>query len=183
MIDDTKTFGAPHPVAFFYFDYQEKSTQTSMTVVRCILRQLLDQGPTVPENVSAVYAASGSSRPPQQAEFERLILDVVKEAGRAYVIFDALDECAAEHRITIIRTLSRLGHIPGLQLLVTSREPAPELVDTFPNTLEVKVTAQRHDISLYIREELEKNGVYDMDGGGEFADTVVEKLTASAAGM
>ncbi|KAK4450204.1 vegetative incompatibility protein HET-E-1 [Podospora aff. communis PSN243] len=187
IIDDLRNRSSgtspPNGVAFVYFDQQEQSNQTTPAVIRSILRQLLDRPAPVPEAVSNLYQASESGQRLTEIEFERLIPEVAKESGRVYIVIDAFDECTPDQRRAFLRTLSHMSRLEGLQLLITGRERIQDYTGVFPHHLSLQISAQDEDIGLYIRQELTRHGVYEMDGGPEFAKQLTMKLTAGAEGM
>lgn len=169
-------------IAYFYFDHQDQSSQLPATVLSCILRQLLEQQRAIPEAVARVYKNVGSKGGLPQFECASLITEVTKGLSRVYLVLDALDECAPEHRVSLLQTLSQLSRVPGLRLLVTSRPHIRELTTAFTQFLRLKIVAQDEDIRLYIRQELTRNGIHDMCDA-EFAKELIQKLTQGADGM
>jgi len=111
------------PVAFFYLSHADRQAQTSHAVLSCLLRQVLEQVPSLPETVRAVYdtAQAKGGGALSAFECERLLAEVLGELPRAYLVLDALDECADEHRGSLLRTLGQLGQLRGVRVLVTSR--------------------------------------------------------------
>lgn len=169
-------------MAYFYFDHQDQPAQLPATVFSCILRQLLDQQPAIPEAVSRVYNNIGSKGGLSQYECASLIAEVVKGLGHVYLVLDALDECAPEHRAPLLQTLSQLSSVPGLRLLVTSRPHIREITTAFTRPLRLNIVARDEDIKLYIRQELSRNGIHDMCDT-DFATGLIQRLSQGADGM
>jgi len=129
----TQTQTQSTPVAFFYLSHADRQAQTSHAVLSCLLRQVLEQVPSLPETVRAVYdtAQAKGGGALSAFECERLLAEVLGELPRAYLVLDALDECADEHRGSLLRTLGQLGQLRGVRVLVTSR-PHVKFVSLLP---------------------------------------------------
>jgi hypothetical protein len=151
-------------------------------VFSCILRQLLDQLPTIPSFVSSVYNDTHLRGQLTQFECERLITELVRELGRAHLVIDALDECSSEHRASVLQTLRHLGKTQGLRLLVTSRPHAQDIAATFAHHPHLTISAQEEDIRVYIHQELSRNGIYDI-ADEQFVNELEHTLISGADGM
>ncbi len=169
-------------MAYLYFDHQDQSAQQPATVFACVLRQLLDQQPGIPNAVSRMYDSVGPNGKLPQAECRTSIAGLVKRLGRVYLVFDALDECASEYRASFLQTLGQLSQVPGLRLLVTSRPHIQEIATAFTRRVDLKIAARGDDIKLYLEQELKKNGIYDV-ADEKFASGLIYKLTQGADGM
>lgn len=167
-------------MVYYYFDHQDQSAHSPTTVFSCILRQLLARMPSIPKAVSTVYDKSKGGLP--QSECERLITELSKEFDRVYVVIDALDECAPQHRIPVVQTLGTLSKVPGVRLLLTSRPYVSEIAAACTHGLHLKVAARDQDIRLYIREELARSGIFGVEDE-QFARDLIQRLTQGADGM
>jgi hypothetical protein len=151
-------------------------------VFRSILRQFLDQLPTIPDSVSSVYNDTHLRGDLDQFECERLITELVREIGNAHLVIDALDECYSEHRASILQTLRHLSQAQGLRLLVTSRPHSPDITAAFAHHAHLTISAQAEDIRAYIHQELDRNGIYDI-ADEQFIDELERTLISGADGM
>ena len=172
------------PVAFFYFDYQDQANQTPASVLRCILRQLVESLPTIPESVTDLRVRSRDFKEPlPQHECERLILDTLRESGSSYLIVDALDECdGLSNRAAFLQAIKRIRQDNSLRILITSRphvEDVRKALESFP---QITIEAKDQDIRTYLRQELSRPGVSEIVGK-EFADKLLNELPERAHGM
>ncbi|KXX73563.1 Vegetative incompatibility protein HET-E-1 [Madurella mycetomatis] len=184
IIDNLLESASNHalPIAFFYFDYQDQSTQTPTTVLPSILRHLLENIDHIPPSVSSAYETLQPRGKPPVYECERLIGEIAKAVGPTYIIIDALDECSSEHRTTFLRSLDNLSHTHGLRLLVTSRPHFSDITHTFRRHPQIKIEAQEEDIRTYLRHELVRRDISSM-ADGDFVERLVQRLTEGADGM
>ena len=172
------------PVAFFYFDYQDQANQAPASVLRCMLRQLVESLPTIPESVTDLRVRSRDFREPlPHHECERLIIDTLKHSGSSYLIVDALDECdGLSNRAAFLRTIKRIRQDNSLRILITSRphvEDVCKVLEVFP---QITIEAKDQDIRTYLRQELSRPGVSEIVGT-EFADRLLDELPERAHGM
>ncbi|KAK4119318.1 ankyrin [Parathielavia appendiculata] len=143
--------------------------------------QFLDQLPTIPGLVSSVYNDTHLRGQLPQSDCERLFAALVK-LGRAYLVVDALDESSLKHRSSALRTLRHLSQFQGLRLLVTSRPHTQDIAATFAHHPRLNISAQEEDIRVYIHQELQRNGLYDV-ADDRFVGGMVHKLTAGTDGI
>ncbi|KAK4103336.1 hypothetical protein N658DRAFT_505699 [Parathielavia hyrcaniae] len=186
IIDDlfsqNSTSGTASPVAFFYFDHQDRASQSSLNVFSCILRQFLDQLPTIPASISSLYNHTHLRRQLSQLDCEMLLTELARELGYAYLVIDALDECSSDERASVLDTLKHLDRCPGLRLLLTSRPHTQDIASALAHHPRLTITARDEDIRAYIHQELHRSGVYGI-ADESFVRELVHKLTQAADGM
>ncbi|KAK0629465.1 hypothetical protein B0T17DRAFT_615233 [Bombardia bombarda] len=170
------------PVAFFYFDHQEQSEQTPSAVWSCILRQLLEHLPRIPESVSSIYQNRRSGESLSLFETERLLTELIKPLKCAYLVIDALDECSPEHRGGFLQVLGHLSEHRNFRLLATSRPHIQDIINSLQRHPQLAITAHEEDIRLYLHQELNQKNAADV-ADDEFLDRLVQKLSEGADGM
>ncbi|KAL4985112.1 ankyrin [Aspergillus falconensis] len=168
------------PVAFFYFDHQDRSTQSTSAVLCCILRQVLEKLPAIPGSVTELFERIGHKGQIPLHECERLLTDIASSLRCIYLVFDGLDE--SEHWRSFLQSIQNLVRIPQFRLLVTSRPHIREPIDLFQQHPRIRIEAQAEDLKTYLYRELEQGGLYDI-ADQDFADRLVQKLMQGAEGM
>ncbi|KAJ5491905.1 hypothetical protein N7453_010002 [Penicillium expansum] len=168
------------PVAFFYFDHQDQSTQGTSAVLCCILRQLLEQLPEIPSPVAELYEKSGHQGQMPLHECERLLTGLVSGHRFAYLVFDGLDE--SEHRKSFVQSIQNVVRSRQIRMLVTSRPHIRDLIDLSQQHPNLKIEAHEEDLKTYLYQGLEQGGVYDI-ADQSFVDSLVENLMEGADGM
>ncbi|KAJ5167506.1 ankyrin [Penicillium canariense] len=168
------------PVAYFYFDHQDQSTQNTSVVLCCILRQLLEQLPAIPSPVAELYEKGGHQGRIPLHECERLLTDLGSTVRCAYLVFDGLDE--SEHRRTFLQSIQNVVRRSQIRLLVTSRPHIQDLIDLFQQHLNLRIEAHEEDLKMYLYQELDQGGIYDI-ADQSFVNRLVWKLTQRAEGM
>jgi hypothetical protein len=137
-------------VAYFYFKYSLASSMLSVTIA--LLEQFYQQSPSFAEEVVQLQenADSGSVH---LGDVLPVLLAIMRRFGRCFVVLDALDECAPEHRTDLFTLLNSLSQ-SKCHLLATSRpQPRP----FFEDYVTIEVVAADEDIKGMIDKMLPKN--------------------------
>ncbi|CAI7653163.1 unnamed protein product [Penicillium pancosmium] len=168
------------PVAYFYFDHQDQSTQRTQAVLCSVLRQLLDQLPNIPSSVTELFEKSDRQTQIPLHECERLLANLACDVKCAYLVFDGLDE--SEHRRSFLQSIQNVAWNCKFRLLVTSRPHIRDMVDMFQHYPNLLIEANREDLKTYLYQELDQGGIYDI-ADQEFVRGLVRKLVHGAEGM
>ena len=118
-------------LAYFYFDFKDKTKQDSRALLSSLLIQLSDQSDLFCDTLFTLYSAHkrGSEQPTDDslAECLNAMLSVMGQAP-IYLIMDALDECpndtgipsSREKVLKLVKQLIEPCH-PNLHICITSR--------------------------------------------------------------
>lgn len=167
-------------MAYFYFDHQDQSSQSTSVVLCSVLRQLLEQMPTIPSCVTELYEKSGHNGSITLNECERLLADLASGLEYVYLVFDGLDEAA--HRRAFLQSILNVAQTPHVRLLVTSRPHISDLTDLFQQYPNLVIRAHQEDLKTYLYQELEQGEIYKI-ADQQFVKRLVRKLTQGAEGM
>lgn len=137
-------------MAYFYFKYNIASPMVSVAIA--LLEQLYRQSPTLAQEVVQLQQ-NVETDSPELREILPVLLAVARRFGRCFVVLDALDECAPEHKGDLATFLDYLS-TSGCRILATSR-PQPRPV--FEECAKVEVVADESDIGYMIAEYLQKD--------------------------
>ncbi|RPB10817.1 hypothetical protein P167DRAFT_525367, partial [Morchella conica CCBAS932] len=81
-------------VAYIYFDYKGRGNQTPILVLASLVKQLGYQIPHLPQKISKLYEdLEHKGERPSLEELLVVLLSIFASFKRAFIIFDALDEC------------------------------------------------------------------------------------------
>ncbi|KAF3387434.1 Ankyrin-3 [Penicillium rolfsii] len=175
-----KSASETSPVAYFYFDHQDQSSQSTSVVLCSILRQLLEQIPTIPSPVAELYEKSGDKGSMSPKECERLLTDIASSLKVVYLVFDGLDESG--QRRPFLQSILNVARSQHVRLLVTSRPHIADLNDLFQQHPNLIIKAHEKDLETCIYEELQQREMYSVVDQA-FVDKLVRKLTNGADGM
>ena len=147
-------------VAFTYFDYKNRDSQTVLAIIASLLRQLIEKAGHTPQIISDFYASLPSDRKNNSLDVDQCLAfmqTVCKEFTRVFLVFDALDECSTydandgELRSNMISTIQKLSAFATI--FITSRphlRPTQEVLKCVP----VDIQAADSDIRAYLKARI-----------------------------
>ncbi|KAJ7263920.1 ankyrin repeat-containing domain protein [Mycena rebaudengoi] len=170
--------GKSSAVAFFYFDFKVKDENAVEIALRRIVLQLSAQSPHSYRTLDKQYQLSRGQALPNYQVLLRLLKELLREVGRTYVIFDALDECPDTEFGRLMDLISELRGWTSspLHLMITSQPRTgftEEMGDVPCVFLESDVT--QPDIELFIASELRENHRMKTSRADEITHRVVDK--------
>ncbi|KAJ7269760.1 ankyrin repeat-containing domain protein [Mycena rebaudengoi] len=184
LIHDNSLFngrGKSAAVAFFYFDFKNKTDHAVERALRRIVLQLAAQSRCHYEILDAQYNLSGGQTLPTYDDLQRILEELLRQLERTYIIFDGLDECADIEQVQIITLISRLQKWTEspLHLLFTS-QPRTVFSDGFKDVtcIYVESDVTQKDIRLFVEAELRK-----MKTWSSRIDEITDQVVSKSNGM
>lgn len=121
---------------YFYFDVARHSEQTFQHVLATLVRQLFQERPSIPEAVGKVYLRHCKRHTrPSVDELKSLLLSLIQEYDRVFVLIDALDECSnsGRNRDLLLDEICTIQnhHIGNICMLATTQN-IPDVLHRFP---------------------------------------------------
>ena len=149
-------------VACIYCDYKDQVAQTTKNLLASLWLQLAANNQDLSYEVDGLYNKYTSQGPrsrPTLDEVLRILKTEVERYQNVYFVIDALDECSAENRSTLLRQISALP--PSVHLMVTSRflNPVPR---QFKDSIKLEIEADVEDVKYYVKERI--NSVERLSG-------------------
>ncbi|KAK0219019.1 hypothetical protein IW262DRAFT_1462638 [Armillaria fumosa] len=132
------------PVLGVFGDWQNADAQTALSVIRSLLKQLLDTENGLSSSLQKRYKYQTLS------EFTELLSTHIKRYPHAYIVFDALDEFTGDQK-ELISVLKSLGD--NIRLLVTSRDD-PAIQRMHQDDEELRIQADDADIKELVMSKL-----------------------------
>ncbi|KAF7349466.1 HET-domain-containing protein [Mycena sanguinolenta] len=179
-------FAAHAPaVAFFYFDFRHKETQSIEHALRRIVLQLSAQSPHPYETLDEQYQLSKGQKLPTCLELQSVFQKLTKECGRTYIVLDALDECdpsGFSELIKLILVIKTWTETP-LHLMITS-QTRDIFSESFTGMSHITLKAnamQKEDIKYFVTKELQTNEKLII--WQDCTTLVVEQITEKSNGM
>ncbi|CZR69571.1 uncharacterized protein PAC_19471 [Phialocephala subalpina] len=123
------TNGATTRTAYFYFDFNDKSKQSTFNCLRSLAHQLIEQSDTVHEDILDVFDKyKGSSSSLSQELVIDILALLLSCPKKTFLIIDALDECMEDERKEFLTALSTIKDIASgnFGIFITSR-PEPDI--------------------------------------------------------
>jgi len=168
----------PAAVAFVYFDYEIRASQTALCVLSSVLRQLVTHLESIP---SFIGESIKKHETPSIDEITRLLQLLVRTIGPVYIVVDALDECDALQRKCVLGTLQKLAEVESVRLFATARPHIEDIKTLFDPYPQLEIKADDGDLHAYMYHNIGLRGAYDIVND-EFAKFIVETLTERAHG-
>jgi len=166
-----------------YFDYKLQNIQTPTAVFSSILRQSLAYLKGIPESISNTYkqrSASGNALAEQ--ELQDYILGVLGSMSVAYIVIDALDECAEAYRVSMLSFYGQLRNNVKIRVLITSRQHLRVISEGLKDDHQMPIKATSEDLNLYISRRLGDHRVKERVNK-DLSKNIVDKLQEGAKGM
>lgn len=168
---------------FFYFDYNNPSSQTAEDVIRALLKQLVYQLDTIPGDVLRAYKESTKmGGQPKTKAFIELFLTCTRLFSKVYIFLDAYDECLERERSLLAPFLQQLDAAETIFTYVTSREHLRGyLKEILSKAVDLEIRATPQDVKEYLAQKLAENR--SLRNKSNLKKKIVEKITSSAEGM
>ena len=150
-------------LAFVYYNYKEKLSQTIEYFVGVIMRQLVERKTIIPDYVHTLYKDHrGKGTNPTLTKYLELLQLLAKDCSEVYIIIDALDECVEKGGQPIWSDLiiKVQASTVNLNLLYTSRDmDIRHIAEIFRNPTVIPIRATETDIRTYAEEKLQSKNV------------------------
>ena len=174
-------------VTCFYFDFAARKEQSVTNMLGSLLKQLVGGMANVPEEISRAFQQERMAiggRGPRLPDMVKM-LQTITSSLRTFVCIDALDECAAVHRVTLLDSLKQiLEKSPRTRIFIIGRPHIRAEVERrlAGRVISVSVGPSRDDIAGYLRVRLERDETPDAMGESLAAD-IMEKILENMSEM
>jgi len=185
LCDQARERGAT--VTCFYFDFAARKDQSATAMLGSLLKQIVSGMETIPKDVSRAFEEGKKAiggRGPQLLDIVKT-LQTITSSQRTFVCIDALDECAAVHRVKILDSLKHiLEKSPNTRIFITGR---PHIRGEMEKRLGGKVISvplcpNKEDIIRYIRVRLGEDETPDAMDESLVTD-ILEKIPENVSEM
>ena len=153
-------------VACFYFDFAARKEQSPTSVLGALLKQLVCGLEVTPKEISLAYQGQKNAiggREPQLADIVKMLRNTASMKP-TFICIDALDECVARSRVTILGALNQiLQSSPGTRMFVTGRPHIEAEVGKClcGRGMAIRITPRRDDIIGYLHSRLKEDTTPD----------------------
>ena len=148
-------------VACFYFDFAAQKEQPSTSMLGALLKQVVSGLGEVPGEIAKAYEDQKrviGGRRPELSDILKM-LQATSSEKLTFICIDALDECAADHRVRVLDSLRILQKSPGTRIFVTGR---PHIQDEIGRRISgkvmtIRIAPKRGDVIGYLRARLSED--------------------------
>ena len=182
-----QTRGQGTAVTCFYFDFAARKEQSVTNMLGSLLKQVVGGMPKVPEGVSRAFQEKGMAiggRGPRLPDMVKMLQTITSELP-TFVCIDALDECAAVHRVKLLDSLKQiLAKSPRTRIFIIGRPHIRAEIEKrlAGRVISVSVSPSRDDIIGYIRVRLDEDETPDAMDSSLAAD-IMEKIPENMSEM
>ena len=182
-----QTRGQNIAVTCFYFDFAARKEQSVTNMLGSLLKQVVGGMAKVPEEISRAFQEERMAiggRGPRLPDMVKMLQTITSELP-IFVCIDALDECEAAHRVTLLDSLKQiLEKSPRTRIFIIGRahiqaETEKRLAG---RVISVSVGPSRDDIVGYIRVRLDKDETPDAMDKSLAAD-IIERIPKNMSEM
>jgi hypothetical protein len=168
---------------YCYCNYKEQKSQTVSVLIASLLKQLVQDHPTISDSVKSLYDRHfvRNTRPTPD-EFTKALQSEIGRYTKVYIIVDALDEFLKHDQGYLITELQSLAS--NVSLMVTSR-PLPLIEQQFQGARRLDILANDEDIRKYIESRIprERRLVQHVKKDVTLLETMMDKIGTTARGM
>lgn len=171
-------------LAHFYFNYQDRRTQSAEVVLASLLRQLAMSSLETPRPLVELHKRIESQqRQVQKQDLDQAILLICADFDRIFIVIDALDECDSEHRKNLLRSFAILQKNPSVRIFLTSRpHSAHEIARMLETPLQVEIGATDADLRMYLSSKIDDSDNVDVIDE-DFKEEIIIKVIHAAHRM
>jgi len=161
-----QTRGQSAAVTCFYFDFAARKEQSATRMLGSLLKQIVGGIEKIPEEISQTFREQRMAiggRGPQLPDIVKM-LQTITSSLRTFVCIDALDECAAVHRVKLLNSLQLiLEKSPSMRIFMIGR---PHIRAEIEKRLagqvkSVSLGPSKDDIVEYLRVRLDEDETPD----------------------
>ena len=185
LCDQSK--GQNTTVACFYLDFAARKEQSVANILGSLVRQVVGGMEKVPEEISGAFEEQKKAiggRGPRLPDIVKM-LQIITSSLRTFVCIDALDECAAAHRVKLLHSLHQiLETSPHTRIFIIARPHVRAEVEKrlSGRVISVSVGPSKDDIVEYLRLRLDEDETPDaMDESLE--EDILKKIPQNMSEM
>jgi hypothetical protein len=163
-------------ITWIYLNYKEQNEQTVSNLIASLLKQVVEDQPTISNNVKALYEhhKNRDTRPILNELAEALKVEI-RTYSKFFIIVDALDECEHhETRANLLRTLRS----STAKLMVTSRD-LTSIAQDFQKVARLNIRANDQDVRRYLEGRI-ATAPRHLE---RLQETIVSQMIQNVAGM
>ena len=174
-------------VTCFYLDFAARNEQSVTSILGSLLRQVVGGMEKVPEEITQAFQEQKTAiggRGPQLPDIVKM-LQTITSSLRTFICIDALDECAASHRVKLLNSLQKiLEKSPCTRIFMIGRPHVRAEIEKSlaGHVISVSVGPSKDDIMEYLRLRLDEDETPDAMDESLEAD-ILEKIPEKMSEM
>jgi hypothetical protein len=113
-------------VVFYYFDFNDQAKQTLSGCLRSLVQQLSIQSTTLDESLLSLYEDCNSGEP-NNDDLTEVLISILSNTSKIYMVIDALDECGEEERESFYEMLNAIKSSTARYTIFITSRPEPDI--------------------------------------------------------
>lgn len=162
-------------LAYVYFSASRPVEQDLQNILLCLMKQLVQDLPDVPEPVTGLARILKSAV--RISHVLEALFRTVEQFSRVYLVLDAVDELSAGTRRKLLREMSRLQMKAGVKIFLTWEHDS-EGIDRLKNVDNLEIHAQAQDLYRYVDQNISCSPPSVRAVLGEARDQFVSRVVA-----
>ena len=167
-------------VACFYFDFAAQKEQSPATVLSALLKQVVRGLDKVPPKIVEAFREDKNTTGGRSLELGQVVkmLQDIASLRPTFICFDALDECVAEYRGKLLRSLQQILHkSPSTRIFLAGRLHVWDEVEKHlaGKVVAVSIAPTEDDIIRFLRAKLREDTTPDAMGNG-LEEDIIKKI-------
>ena len=185
LCDQSK--GQDTAVTCFYLDFAARKEQSVTSILGSLLRQVVGGMERVPEDITEAFEEQKKAIGGRGLRLPDIVkmLQTITSSLRTFVCIDALDECAASHRVRLLNSLQQiLEKSPRTRIFIIGRPHVRAEIEKrlAGRVISVSVGSNKDDIMEYLRLRLDEDETPDAMDESLEAD-ILEKIPENMSEM
>jgi len=149
-------------VACFYFDFAAQKEQPPASILSSLLKQVVGGLEEVPANIVRTFRGQKKVIGGRRLGLGQMIemLQDIASSQPIFICIDALDECMAEYRTTLLDSLKQILHkSPSTRIFLAGRSHIRGDVEKYftGGIVAVSITPTKGDIIRFLRTKLKED--------------------------
>ena len=174
-------------VTCFYLDFAARKEQSVTSILGSLVRQVVGGMEKVPEEITQIFQKQKMAiggRGPRLPDIVKM-LQTITSSLRTFICIDALDECAAPHRVKLLNSLQQiLDKSPRTRIFIIARPHVRAEIERrlTGQVISVSVGPSKGDIMEYLQLRLDEDETQDAMDESLKAD-ILEKIPEKMSEM
>ena len=149
-------------VTCFYFDFAARKEQSVTSMLGSLLKQIIGGLEKIPEEISGAFQEQKKAVGGRGLLLSDIVkmLQAITSSLPTFICIDALDECAAVHRVKLLDSLKQiLEKSPSTRIFIIGRPHIRTEVEKrlAGRVMSVPVSSSKDDIIEYLRVRLDED--------------------------
>jgi hypothetical protein len=170
-------------IAYIYCNFQLQQEQKPMDILLSLLKQLIQERPSIPRSIEALYDHhQGKRTRPSLDEISKELQAVISDNSRTFIIIDALDEFQISNGgpRKLLTEIFKLQAMARTSLFATSRIN-DEIAKLFEGAISLQIRAIDKDVGRYLDGEMPLLQPDNLDD--DIRDTIKREIIGAVDGM